>query len=167
MVLLKSALFWCASLSVCSFSVKNHRISRNSSGIASVADERPIRKMEVTESSPVCPTKEEHDDQKTKDAATTDKDAATDNCDICVATSPSTTTMEEVDTNKFTAATQEMKAVANNPGAVKAFELAESVESQEETEDESDDGEMRQFLNLMNKAERKNQKRVQVQAVGN
>ena len=125
----------------------------------SVADECLIRNMEVTESAPVCPAKELRDEQKTKDA--------TDNCDICVATSSSITTMEEVDTNKFTTATQEMKAVVNNPEAVKAFELAESVESQEETEDESDDGEMRQFLNLMNKAERKNQKRVQVQAVRN
>lgn len=116
--------------------------------------------MEVTESAAAaCPAKEQHHQQKTEGAASTD------NCDICVATSSSTTTMEEVETNKFTPTAEGTKAEGKNTEGVKAFELAESVESQEETDDESDDGEMRQFLNLMNKAERKNQKRVQVQAV--
>ena len=113
--------------------------------------------MEVTESAPVCPAKEQHALQKIEGAATAD------NSDICVATS-SSTTKEEVEMNTLTRTVEGLKANKNNPEGVKAFELAESVEGEEETDDEtddeSDDGEMRQFLQLMNKAERKNENKV-------
>ena len=109
--------------------------------------------MEVTESAPVCPAKEQHAQQKIKGAATAE------NCDIGVATSSST--REEVETNTLTRTVEGMKAMKNNPEGVEAFELAESVEGEEESDDESDEGERRQFLQLMDKAERKNEKRVQ------
>ena len=109
--------------------------------------------MEVTESAPVCPAKEQHALQKIEGTATAD------NSDICVATS----LKEEVEKNtlSLTRTVEGLKANKNNPEGVEAFELAESVEGEEETDDESDDGEMRQFLQLMNKAERKNENRVQ------
>lgn len=63
-----------------------------------------------------------------------------DNCDICI------------NTNKIAPEINDLKK--NN------FELKETVNSQEETDDESDDEEMQQFLSLMNKAERKNHRKI-------
>lgn len=73
---------------------------------------------------------------------------STDNCDICINTA-----------NEFTTAA-ESSGGGDKEIKKKAFELVESVNSQEETSDDSNEEEMQQFLDLMNKATRKNQRKI-------
>jgi len=72
---------------------------------------------------------------------------STENCDICINTANEFTTAAET-----SGSYKEIKK--------KAFELVESVNSQEETSDDSNEEEMQQFLDLMNKATRKNQRKI-------
>jgi len=72
--------------------------------------------------------------------------SSADNCDICINTA-----------NKITTAAESRSSIEITK---KAFELTESVNSQEDTTDESNDEDMQQFLNLMGKAERKNQRKI-------
>jgi len=53
----------------------------------------------------------------------------------------------------------EIKVLTAQKAEKTSFELAENVNSTEDTEDESDDEEMETFLRLMNKAEKKNEKK--------
>ena len=70
---------------------------------------------------------------------------------------------EEVLTGQIESETPVCEAVENVAIKEQAekgtFELAENVNSTEDTEDESDDEEMETFLRLMNKAEKKNDKK--------
>ena len=76
-----------------------------------------------------------------------------DDCDICTSTAQSESeAVEAVEPKSESAVVSE--------GGRKVFELAECVDSGEETSDEDDDQEINQFLQLMNKAERKNVKKV-------
>lgn len=70
-----------------------------------------------------------------------------DDCDICINTA-----------NEITSAAETRGS--DKESKKKAFELMESVNSQEETTDDSNDEEMQQFLGLMNKAERKNHRKI-------
>jgi len=88
-----------------------------------------------------------------------------DNCDICITTTNGMkTAAEAVSAENKIAQTEEADAesckMEGKDLQKQPFELVESVNSQEETEDESDDEEMQQFLHLMNKAERKNEKKI-------
>lgn len=70
----------------------------------------------------------------------------------------------KVPTERVESETPVIEAVENvaakERGEKNSFELAENVNSTEDTEDESDDEEMETFLRLMNKAEKKNEKKM-------
>lgn len=90
-----------------------------------------------------------------------------DNCDICISTSNDMKSVSGNIGEQASSIVQTESSIADDDKAESkdgqkkdAFELSESVNSGEDTEDESDDEEMKQFLHLMDKAERKNQKRV-------
>jgi len=74
------------------------------------------------------------------------------------------TTGISVVTERVESETPVIEAVENvaakERGEKNSFELAENVNSTEDTEDESDDEEMETFLRLMNKAEKKNEKKM-------